>query len=67
MGVLNKRALIIVCIVIIVLAVGAIGFQIWRGGKSTVDQETGHDLTEPLELVPGQVPASPDASPAGTQ
>ena len=61
MVVLNKTALVVVCIIVIVLAVGAIGFQIFRGRGGAVDQETGEDLTQPLELQPGQqVPPSPD-------
>jgi hypothetical protein len=58
--VLNKTALVVVCIIVIVLAVGAIGFQIYRGRGGAVDQETGEEFVEPTEGAPIQVPPSPD-------
>ena len=57
---MNKTALVVVCIIVIVLAVGAIVFQIARGRGGAVDQETGEEFVKPVEGAPIQVPPSPD-------
>jgi hypothetical protein len=59
----NKTTMTVVLVIIIVVAVAAILWQVFGRGGGAVEEGTGKDLTEPLELQPGSVPPPPDPGP----